>query len=473
MAGQFEAKDGKRGRPLLKIAWGLVVLALLILLAVGLCAVWEQITPGETTAPTLTQPTTTAPPETAVPPTAVPPTTVPPTQPPIVKESTATIGSTGDILLHKKVIQSGYSQETGTYNYDSAFSVFSSFVSKMDYAVANLEVTLCGNENGYEYSGYPCFNAPDAIADALKNAGFDMLLTANNHCFDTRTTGLLRTQEILRNRELDYTGTRYTEEEKNYLVKEINGIKIGMICYTYNTGVDENGAVSLNGIPLTAEATRLVNSFDYGNLDAFYTKLSAELSAMRGDGAEAVMVYLHWGDEYDTTPNATQKKVAQALCDMGVEVIVGNHAHVPQPVELLTNSQDESKKTLCLYSMGNALSNIRRGPSYPTETEDGMLFQVTFAKYSDGTVVVESVDVLPTWVNRYTEDGVMKFQILAMDNRDKDNWQTSMNLTEELLEECRDSYERTMEIVGSGLETANAYFRQHQQEVEAIIGVTG
>lgn len=477
MAGQFEAKDGKRGGTLVGIAWGLIILALLVLMAVGLHAVWEQIMPGETTAPTLTQPTTTAPPATTVPPTTVPPTTVPPTtvpptEPPIIKESTAVIGSTGDILLHNKVIQSGYDRETGTYNYDSAFSVVSSFVSKMDYAVANLEVTLCGDDNGYEYSGYPCFNAPDAIADALKNAGFDMLLTANNHSFDTRTTGLLRTQEILRNRELEYIGTRYTEEEKNYLVKEINGIKIGMICYSYNTGVDENGIASLNGTRLTAEATRLINTFDYGNLDAFYTKLSAELSAMRGDGAEAVMLYIHWGDEYDTTPNATQKKMAQALCDMGIEVIVGNHAHVPQPVELLTNSQDESKKTLCLYSMGNALSNIRRGPSYPTETEDGMLFQVTFAKYSDGTVVVESADVLPTWVNRYTEDGVMKFQILAMDNHDKDNWQTSMNLTDELLKECQDSYNRTMEIVGSGLETANAYFLQHQQAVEATIGVT-
>lgn len=463
MAGRFKKRRSAESfrRKCLCI---LIAVAVIVLLAVVGPVILKQHENSETTAPAMQQSSGTAS-------SSQPSSTQPQTESPVVKVSTATIGSTGDIILHDKVIKSGYDSTTDTYNYENIFSCFSEFVSKMDYAVGNLEVTLCGNDNGYSYKGYPCFNAPDAIVDAAKAAGFDMLLTANNHSYDTGAKGFMRTQEVLKDRELDYIGTRYTQEDKNYIVKDINGIKIGMICYTYNTAVNDDGTVSLNGMPLAAEPSRLINSFSYGALNSFYSKLSGEMEQMKAEGAEAIMVYLHWGEEYQTSANSIQKKMAQALCDLGVDVIVGNHAHVPQPIELLTNTGDETKKTLCLYSMGNAVSNIR-GSKYPKETEDGMLFSVTFAKYSDGTVVLESTDVLPTWVNRYVENNVSKYKILAMDRAEKDNWQEKMNLSDALLAECQASYDRTMAIVGEGLEIANRYYVQHQQEVEARIGVT-
>lgn len=467
MAGQFETRERTGGRVRLVLPCMMIASAVVIMLIAGGFSIAERFAAQETTPPQLQEQTA---PSTI--PNSAPQQSTPPTQPPVTKISTATIGSTGDLLLHNKVIRSGYDKATDTYNYESIFSYFSAFVSQVDYAVANLEVTLCGDDNGYQYTGYPCFNAPDAIVDAAKAAGFDMLLTANNHSFDTGFKGLVRTQEVILDRKLDYIGTRYREEDKNYIVKEINGIKVGMICYTYNTGFDSNGNASLNYIPLTAQASRLVNSFSYDDLEGFYGKLTGELAGMREDGAEAIMLYIHWGDEYITTPNKTQKKMAQALCDLGIDVIVGNHAHVPQPVELLTNTQDETKKTLCLYSMGNAISNIRRGPGYPPETEDGLLFKVTFAKYSDGTVVLESADILPTWVDRYENDGVSKFRILTMDNSDRENWQEKMELTDALLKQCQESYDRTMAVVGEGLEIANTYYSQHQSEVEDQIGIT-
>lgn len=463
MAGRFKKRRSAESfrRKCLCI---LIAVAVIVLLAVVGPVILKHHEDSETTDPAMQQSSGTAS-------SSQPSSTQPQTESPVVKVSTATIGSTGDIILHDKVIKSGYDSTTDTYNYENIFSYFSKFVAKMDYAVGNLEVTLCGNDNGYSYKGYPCFNAPDAIVDAAKAAGFDMLLTANNHSYDTGAKGFMRTQEVLKDRELDYIGTRYTQEDKNYIVKDINGIKIGMICYTYNTAVNDDGTVSLNGIPLAAEPSRLINSFSYGALNSFYSKLSGEMEQMKAEGAEAIMVYLHWGEEYQTSANSIQKKMAQALCDLGVDVIVGNHAHVPQPIELLTNTGDETKKTLCLYSMGNAVSNIR-GSKYPKETEDGMLFSVTFAKYSDGTVVLESTDVLPTWVNRYVENDVSKYKILAMDRADKDNWQEKMGLSDALLAECQASYDRTMAIVGEGLEIANRYYVQHQQEVEACIGVT-
>ena len=219
------------------------------------------------------------------------------------------------------------------------------------------------------------------------------------------------------------------------------------------------------------EASTLVNSFHYKNLDGFYEKLSGELDAMRAEGAEATMLYIHWGDEYHIEANSTQKKMAQALCDLGIDVIVGNHAHVPQPVELLTNTKDASKKTLCLYSTGNAISNIRVGTKYPHESEDGMLFSVTFAKYSDGTVVLESADILPTWVNRYSKDGKTEFKIMTLDDESRHQWRENMGLVEDTLKLCEDSYDRTMKIVGEGLETANEYYREHQANVEESLKV--
>ena len=402
-------------------------------------------------------------------PSTVPTTPTTPTQPPVIKVSTATVGSSGDVLMHDKVIKSGYDAQSGTYNYDSIFEFFSRFVSKVDYAVANLEVTLAGADQGY--TGYPQFNSPDEIVDSLKNAGFDMLLSANNHSYDTGYSGFFRTQQILADRGMAYIGTRLKAEDKNYAVTEINGIRVGMICYTYNTGADENGNISLNEHPLNQETTALVNSFSYDDLPGFYEKLSGELNQMRADGAETIMLYIHWGDEYSTTPNSIQKQMAQALCDLGIDVIVGNHAHVIQPIELLTNSKDETKKTLCLYSMGNILSNIRKTASRPVHCEDGLLFSVTFAKYSDGTVLVESAEVLPTWVNRYTEKGSAKYQILVMDGSDPEKWQEDMVLTDELLKKCIESYDRTQEIVAEGLENANAYFAKYQAETEERLKV--
>lgn len=392
------------------------------------------------------------------------------TEPAITKTSTATIGATGDILMHDLVIKSGLDKTTDTYDYNYIFQDFSKCVSQVDFAVANLEVTLCSNTNGYKYQGYPRFNCPDSIVDALKNAGFDMLLTANNHSNDTGRKGFARTQQVIKDAGLIHIGSRPALEDKNYYVADVNGIKIGMINYTYNTSIRDDGSVALNGLPLILENSKLINSFHYDHLDDFYSKLAGEIEAMRADGAEAIMLYIHWGSEYKIKENATQRKMAQQLCNLGIDVIVGNHAHVPQPVTLLTNENDETKKTLCLYSTGNAVANMRRAEKNNAHIEDGMLFTVTFSKYSDGTVLVESTRVIPTWVYRYRENSVYKFRILYMDETVED-WKTHMDLDDETLAFCQESQARTEKVVGAGITEANQYFAANQKEVEEALGV--
>ena len=147
--------------------------------------------------------------------------------------------------------------------------------------------------------------------------------------------------------------------------------------------------------------------------------------------------------------------MAQAVCDLGVDVIVGGHPHVVQPVELLTSQTEAEHRTVCLYSMGNAVSNqrIEQIPSAGGYTEDGVLFRVTFARYSDGTILLESADVLPTWVNLTTgvESGKKAYEIIPLD-RSITDWKAAFTLTEEEYAEAEKSYERTMSIVGEGLE---------------------
>ncbi len=461
----------------LLIAIGLLSMALICLL--GLVALRMNqpqdptLSTSGTTSGTTVAPTTQA----TVPSTAEPTVTDPPTEPtepPIIKESTATVGATGDMLLHDKVIRGGYDPETDTFDYSYMFTHFSRYTSMVDYAVANLEVTLIckpGTDGLKGYNGYPNFNAPDEIVDALGGAGFDMLLTANNHSYDSRHDGFVRTQEVIADKGLAHIGTRPTAEDKPYTIVEVNGIRIGMINYTYNTGIKDNGSVSLNTIPLTVEDSALINTFSYAALEDFYAELQGHLEAMEAEGAEALVLYIHWGDEYHTYANDNQKKMAQRLCNLGIDVIVGNHAHVPQPVVLLTSEEDEAHKTLCLYSTGNSVSNIHGSSTRPANTEDGMLFQFTFAKYSDGTVVLESADILPTWVLRYDDEkGVRKFLILTLD-REIDDWKTELGISDETLAQCEESYDRTMGIVGEGLEEANAYFAQNQAQIEAELGI--
>lgn len=374
--------------------------------------------------------------------------------------STATIVSTGDILMHKPVIDTGW--VNGGYNFDSVFQFIEEDVTAADLAVANLETTLAGTDNGYQYAGYPNFNCPDAIVDGAKDAGFDLLLNANNHSYDTSSVGVHRTISIIRDRELDYLGFVDSNEEKRYQVKEINGINIGMICYTYETD-NRADTVALNGLPLKADDKDLVNAFDYNALDTFYTELSGHLENMEADGAEATVLYIHWGEEYQLQANENQKKIAQKLCDLGIDVIIGGHPHVVQPMDLLESTVDPDHKTVCLYSMGNAVSNQRQGyleRISTAHTEDGVLFSVTFSKYSDGTVYLESTDLLPLWVYRRNDGTGNEYNILPLHTDRSDEWPELYNIREVTVNSALKSFDRTMAIVGEGLEECQTWLQE-------------
>ena len=382
--------------------------------------------------------------------------------------STATVLSTGDILMHGKVINSG-KQDDGSYNFDSIFQYVKSYSQAADFSVANLETTLCGTDNGYAYAGNPKFNCPDAIVDSLKGAGFDMLLTANNHADDTSLVGYKRTLNVVREKGLDTLGTYLSADEQKWTIEEVNGIKIGMVCYTYSDGFSQNGYPLLNYNEVGENG--ILNYFTYDKLPEFYTQLQGYLDEMKAAGAEATVVYLHWGEEYKWKtgegPNANQTAMAQKLCDMGVDVIVGGHPHVVQPVDLLTSGTDAEHKTIVLYSMGNAVSNQRKEEMQQSEptghTEDGVLFCVTFAKYSDGSVCVDSAELIPTWVNMHANSGATEYNILPLEESTAAQWQAQFGLTDTQLANAKASFDRTQALTLTGMEKVQSYLAQQKQ----------
>lgn len=364
--------------------------------------------------------------------------------------STATLSSVGDLLIHAPVFNSVWTS-SGEYNFNLIFQYVKPYLEKADFCVANLEVSLGGTENGLQYSGYPLFNCPDSIVDATKNMGVDMLLLANNHTYDCGYSGFMRKIGVIENESVQYSGIAKDNTQKLYNVVNVNGIKIGIINYTYETPSTGEGNKAINGILLDKEAVNLVNTFNYEKLDEFYADLENKISAMINDGADVIVAYPHWGTEYLLEANEYQKQMAQKMSDLGVDVIIGGHPHVVEPVDVI-KSEISGKETICLYSMGNFISNQRKHLMNLStgNTEDGLIFTVTFEKYGNGEVKVKSVDVIPTWVSLVDNC----YRVIPLDKNVSD-WKAQFNLTDYTLYDAEQSYGRTMNLVGQGIEMFN------------------
>ncbi len=372
------------------------------------------------------------------------------TEPTAVMEiGRANILAAGDLMMHMPIVRSGKTGDGYTYNY--IFSYIQPYASDAHYAVVNLETTLSGT-SGKEYTGYPKFNSPDEVAGGAASGGFDMMLIANNHSNDYGTSGMLRTLETVRAAGLDTLGVTQTADEQKYAVKELGGVKVGMINYTFGDIGEDRNRPALNGLPTDKAASGLVNAFDYDKLDLFYEEMENHISAMRASGAEAIVLFIHWGDEYTTKVNEKQTAIAQKMCDMGVDVIAGSHPHVVQTVDLLTSTTDENHKTVCLYSMGNFLSNQRSTNISLTtgQSEDSAVFSFSFVKYSNGEVRLDNVRILPTWVLIRGTGDARTYHILPLDTQVED-WAQAYDLSSSQLEDAKTSYNRTMAIIGIGI----------------------
>ena len=365
-----------------------------------------------------------------------------------IPETYATVISTGDIMVHSTQL-TGAKTSSGEYDFSAFFKEASPFFKEADLAVANLEVTFGGTESG-QYSGYPVFNTPDTLADAIKDSGLNFLITANNHAYDTGLYGLKRTAQVLKQKGIDFIGTRESTDAPNYAVKEINGIKLGIANFTYETSGQVAGRKYLNGAIIAEEANDLINSFSYDRIDEFYQDSADMISKMKSDGADYIVFYMHWGNEYKLSPDTWQKTIAQKLSNLGVNMIIGSHPHVIEPVELI-RSEDGESTTVCIYSVGNCVSNQRQEimDSCPSgHTEDGVLFSFTLKKDKDG-VTLNSLDLIPTWVNKYKGGSGYQYTIYPLESAEDGSAKYSLDSA--AAAKATKSYERTKEIVAAGL----------------------
>ncbi len=323
----------------------------------------------------------------------------------------ATLRAIGDILLHQSVIDGGL-QPDGTYRYDHVFADTRSLLSAADYTLANYEGTL----GGPPYSGYPLFGGPDAIATAMREAGIDLAVTANNHSMDRKLAGLIRTPQAFAEAGIASVGTRSAPEDPTFVIEEIGGIQVGFTAWTWETiGTETQRAI--NGIPLPKEAEPLIDSFNPSRPARYAQDLDAmraRLEAMRTAGAECLVFIPHWGEEYVTASNRQQQEMTRILSDAGVDVIFGIHPHVLQEAELI-HSEVSGKDTLVFYSLGGFLSNMDYG-THGTNGHalDAIIATATVARAADGSVRVVSGGYTGTTIVRETIDGKIRHRVLPV-----------------------------------------------------------
>ena len=321
----------------------------------------------------------------------------------------------GDLMQHMPQIKAAQ-QSDGSYNYDECFAGIKDEVESADVAIANFETTLAGAP----YSGFPKFSAPDDFLSGVVGAGFDIMLTANNHCVDTHRKGLERTLAMMDSMGVYHLGTyrNISEREKNYpFLIEKDGLRIVLLNFTYGT----------NGLPVPEPC--YVNLMDT-------TEIAADLEKAKGMNPDVIIALPHWGIEYQTLPSKAQKDMAKWLLEHGVDHIIGGHPHVAQPIELLNNKQN-----LIAWSMGNVVSNQSKPNTY-----GGYMVRLEFTKHDTLTVLSDHHYTL-YWVSRPPDNGNRHgYRILPIDYPD-----TLLTAKEKTLRSAiRGSMRRLMKEHGKG-----------------------
>ncbi len=357
---------------------------------------------------------------------------------------TATILSGGDVILHSPFLSSNkYLKSDGTYDFHDMFRYIKDDYDAADFTVLNLETTI----NDTVYSGYPIFRSPASIVTALKDSSVDMCLIANNHIYDNGDHGYFCTVDTLDEQNMIRLGGRKDSSEKDYVIQDINGIKVGFMNYVYATG--STGNLMINAIPVNDETAPLINTFTYNNLEDLYARIEANLSEMEIAGVDYTIAYMHWGNEYQLSEGAPQREIAAKLCDLGIDALIGGHPHVVQPVDLLT-STDGAHQMICLYSVGNHVSNQHREfmDSMPSgHTEDGLMSRLTIEKDHKGNVQLITADVIPTWVYRTPNSTNPEYFIFNLEDESVVTEASELNIGADYTE----SLKRTNAIIGDGV----------------------
>lgn len=341
--------------------------------------------------------------------------------PPVIKEDTliqanslareepekkVVIAAVGDIMVHQAQFIA-QSTGPGTYDFTNNFKYVKPILAKADLSIANLETTILKSK---PVSSYPLFNSPPEILDALKDSGFDMISTINNHTLDMGKKGVFSTLEALESRGFETVGTYQEESAKKYAIKIIKEMKLGFTAFTSGYVTKED--IILNRLPSNGLKNQL-NVMDMTSVNEAFKSIKVQIDHMKEENCDFIAVILHWGTEYEKTPTKFQKDLAQKLIDEGVGLILGSHPHLVQTMEFMESS-DGSHEGLVVYSMGNFLSNQRNEILDIEGTENGLISLTTLARNEKGSVYIEKAEYIPTWINLFEKDSKPAYEIVPI-----------------------------------------------------------
>jgi len=301
------------------------------------------------------------------------------------------IALAGDIMVHSDQLAYAYDRQTGTYSFAGVFDEVAEYLGAADITIANLETTLAGREKGY--TGYPKFNSPEEILLSLREAGIDVLTTANNHSMDRGEYGVLKTIEHLEEAGMLHTGTFASADSRRVpLIVDVKGVKLGILSYTYGT----------NGLPVPRGKEYLVNLLDM-------RQVKQDIDLLRQEGAEVVIVNPHHGVEYRRIPGDQERQVVEELFASGADIVAGSHTHVIQPMAVRDTEREGG--LFAAYSLGNFVSG-QKGRYRDT----GIIVTLTVEKEIEtGSIRLDSAGYVPVWVHRYTDKGRLKSRVIPVE----------------------------------------------------------
>jgi poly-gamma-glutamate capsule biosynthesis protein CapA/YwtB (metallophosphatase superfamily) len=347
--------------------------------------------------------------------------------------TTVNISVVGDLMCHS--VQFNYARvDADSFDFSGVFKEVNKYLSSSDFTYGNLETVLAGKSKSY--SGYPFFNTPDAFLDAIKNTGFDLLVTANNHALDQGEKGILRTIKKMNEIGINHTGTFISQRDRDSVrIVNLKNIKLAVLAYTYGT----------NDIPVPKGKNYLINMIDFDLIES-------DIAKARKDGAEIVLVNFHYGEEYKREPVTFQNEVVNKTIEAGADIIIGGHPHVIQPVDYFKTDSAKLDTGFVAYSMGNFISNQRWRYS-----DAGLILNIQLVKNRNtDSIYIKNVSYVPTWVFKgstenkkeyiilpstlSSEDSVMNF----LTKTDQQNMQRAFNDTKYILTKYNSNIEEIM-----------------------------
>lgn len=344
-------------------------------------------------------------------------------------DATFTMAAIGDIMCHNTQYMDAYNQETGAYDFSYVFEDISFYTKTADISIGSLETTFAGEEEGY--SSYPTFNTPDSLAYELKSIGLDVLSTAGNHALDKGFDGLSRTIDVLDDADIAHLGTYKSQEEQDkVLFKYVKGVKIAFINYTYGT----------NGITVPSDKEFCVNLIDKD-------LIKKHIETAKEGNADIIVACMHWGSEYKTTPSTSQTELADFLFQNGVDIVLGNHPHVLEPMEKRTITLEDgtTKDGFIIYSLGNFIADQNA-----KNTRNSVILNLTITKHTDGKVTIDKADYVPIYMYKDTSLKTKKMKLIDI-NKAIANYEsgTDTSIGEKLYSTLKSEKESIVSILGN------------------------